>query len=183
MRFITEGNIKEFVFLAADVEDIMSASYIFFDDEGNEGMLGHFDPCSDPNITLLNDIYNDAHRRAAYLYSGKELLELTEPLHHKVIMLFKKGTGEFGSTQYAAAESVSDKFLLELFAEAVRNKMDIYDNKIRMNALLDKNGSDKLGGIFFGERGVERYDLDGEREFDYICARSASYDRYKTEVL
>ena len=64
-----------------------------------------------------------------------------------------------------------------------KNKMDIYDNKIRMSALLDKNGSDKLGGICFGEGGVKRYDLDGEREFDYICARSASYDRYKTEVL
>ncbi|WP_294102799.1 hypothetical protein [uncultured Ruminococcus sp.] len=112
----------------------------------------------------------------------EDIRAMASVVDKKVLGLFREGV-MCSDKLLAVAESVSDKFLLELFAEAVRNKMDIYDNKIRMSALLDKNGSDKLGGICFGEGGVERYDLDGEREFDYICARSASYDRYKTEVL
>ena len=85
--------------------------------------------------TLLNDsnahLFYHLFRRGDDIghvryYTKEDITPWIEPIIPKALNLFRKGTNECGDTNFVAAKSVTDDYLIAVFAREVRNMMMIF---------------------------------------------------------
>ena len=135
---ITEQNIEEMCRLAEDVMRVLYMNYFYYDEEGNERAWPEdaekkaaiYD---DPLSRLLYNLFRRGDKLEDVRdYTQKDVIPWVEPILHKAIQLFRKGTGGFGETSYVAAENISDDYLIALFAREVRNMMMIFAGQIHV---------------------------------------------------
>ena len=134
---ITEQNIEEMCRLAEDVMQVLYMEYFFYDEEGNERLLSELEKekreaiYNDPYAYLLYHLLRRGDKiEDVRYYSQKEIIPWVEPILHKALMLFRKGTGEYGETNYIVADRVSDNYLVAVFTREVRNMMMIFAGQI-----------------------------------------------------
>lgn len=134
---ITEQNIEEMCRLAEDVMQVLYMEYFFYDEEGNERLLSELEKekreaiYNDPYAYLLYHLFRRGDKiEDVRYYSQKEIIPWVEPILHKALMLFRKGTGEYGETNYIVADRVSDNYLVAVFTREVRNMMMIFAGQI-----------------------------------------------------
>ena len=134
---ITEYDIEAMCQLAEDVMQKLYMEYIFYDDDGNEIDWTDLPKeeteklFADPKTKLLYELFRRGDRiEDVRYYTQEQILPWIEPILHKVIQLFRKGTGWRGETLFVAADSVSDQYLTSVFIREIRNMMMIFAGQI-----------------------------------------------------
>ena len=143
---ITETNIEEMSQLAEDVMHQLYSNYQDYDADGRDIFTKYYNTeeeyekdihpliqtemrtlLNDPNAHLLyylfrrgDDIGHVRH------YTKEDIIPWVEPIIPKALNLFRKGTNECGDTNFVAAKSVTDDYLIAVFAREVRNMMMIF---------------------------------------------------------
>lgn len=170
---ITEQNIEEMCRLAEDVMQVLYMDYFFYDEEGNDRLLSEFEKekreaiYNDPCAHLLYHLFRRGDKiEDVRYYSQKEIIPWVEPILHKALMLFRKGTGEYGETNYIVADRVSDNYLVAAFTREVRNMMMIFAGQIlttesnsRYLVIIghsERPDDDEAYGIYFDNQQLKR---------------------------
>lgn len=182
---LTELNIEEMCIFAEGVMHALYMNYADYDDEGNEIAAKYYDKCKDfhaihPSIieekkrlidSLSNNLLYNLFRRGDEIgevrdYTLEDIKPWIEPLIPRALGIFRKGIGVLDDNNYIVADSVSDEYLIALFAREVRNMMMIFAGQ-RLQAkstnryllLLESpscHDMDKWIGIYFDDKNLRK---------------------------
>ena len=143
---ITEADYEKMCHLAEDVMQELYMNFASYDEEGNDVFMKHrgenesgeeADYLSareehrsmfeNPNGELLYNLFRrgDDIGDVRY-YTLEDIRPWIEPIIPKALQMFRKGTNVCGETEYVAAPTVPDDYLIEAFAREVRNMMMIF---------------------------------------------------------
>lgn len=143
---ITEANIEEMSRLAEDVMHQLYMNYQDYDADGRDIFGKYYSTerdseknihpliraerealLNDPNADLLYSLFRrgDDIGHVRY-YTKEDIIPWIEAIIPKALNLFRKGTNDCGDTNFVAAKSVPDDYLIAAFAREVRNMMMIF---------------------------------------------------------
>ena len=182
---LTELNIEEMCIFAEAVMHVLYMNYADYDEEGNEISAKYYDNSENVdkirsmiieakkvlmNCSNNNLLYNLFHRgdeiSEVKYYTLEDIKSWIEPLIPKALGIFRKGIGILDDNNYVVADSVSDDYLIALFAREVRNMMMIFAGQ-RLQAkcsnrylLLLESPSyydmDQWNGIYFDDKNLKK---------------------------
>lgn len=149
---LIELNVEEMCVFAEAVLDALHMNYIDYDDEGNQIFDKYYDSSKNydeirPFIRKEQEKLFDCSERFLLFdlfrrgddigdvryYTLEDIKPWIEPLIPRVLGIFRKGIGILDENNYVVADSVSDEYLIALFAREVRNRMMIFAGE-RMHA-------------------------------------------------
>lgn len=208
---LTELNIGEMCIFAEAVLDALHMNYIDYDDKGNQIFDKYYDSsknydeirplirkeqeklfdCSDR--FLLFDLFRrgDDIEDVRY-YTLEDIKPWIEPLIPRALGIFRKGIGILDDNNYVVADSVSDEYLIALFAREVRNRMMIFagermhaENATRYLLLLESStchDMDERIGIYFDDRNLRKAYEELSVKLEKMKAEDNHYKSMKVAI-
>ena len=182
---LTEWNIEEMCVFAETVMHALYMNYMDYDDEGNQIFDKYYDSSKNydeirPFIRKEQEKLFDCSERFLLFdlfrrgddigdvryYTLEDIKPWIEPLIPRALGIFRKGIGVLDDNNYIVADSVSDEYLIALFAREVRNMMMIFAGQ-RLQAkstnryllLLESpscHDMDKWIGIYFDDKNLRK---------------------------
>lgn len=202
---ITEINIEEMCLLAEDVMQQLYMNFADYDENGNDLIMKYNRKGTDyekdiaplireeretllkcPEYHLLYDLFcrSDDIGKVRY-YTLEDIRPWIAPIIPKVLQLFRKGTNDCGETNFVAAESVPDDYLMAVFSREVRNMMMMFAGQrmqredIRRYLLLLEASSchdmDEWRGIYFDDENLKKAYDDLTAEWEERKKEDRSY--------
>lgn len=202
---ITETDYESMCRLAEDVMQELYMNFSAYDEEGNDIFAKHYGSgqdfekeilpkireeqekmFEDPNCNLLHDLFRRGDKIGdVRYYTLEDIRSWIEPILPRALQMFRKGTGDTGETEFAAAPSVSDEYLIEAFAREVRNMMMIFAGQqlqqedIPRYLLLLENPSchdgDEWMGIYFDNQDLKKAYEELQTELEKKQQRDGNY--------
>lgn len=201
---IKESDIEEMCMLAEDVLQQLHMNFYHYDENGID-IFAKYDTFKNekerkeesqrlmdmPESRLLYDLVRRGDDIGDVRYYTKEdIVPFVEPILPKALCMMRRGTAEgVGNTDFAADETVSDDYLIAVFAREVRNLMMIFAGQrmqkqyIRRYLLLIEaenccRDENEWIGIYFDNNELkEAYEKANEiLDSDDTCRKVAIYE-------